>query len=123
MTEFSPVSIKMAKHQGLPLSPMEISGQCGRLLCCLAFEDEHYVQVRAGLPKAGQTVETSAGPGRVLGVNALTETVSVELESGATIDVPAEELRAQGRSAPERREAPEPEPPEPGDAEADEDEA
>ncbi len=98
MTEFSPVSIKMAKHQGLPLSPMEISGQCGRLLCCLAFEDDHYVKVKAGLPKVGQTVETGMGPGRILAVNALKESVSVELESGAVVEVPADELRANAQA-------------------------
>ncbi|MCL6432317.1 MAG: stage 0 sporulation family protein [Anaerolineae bacterium] len=105
MTEFSPVSIKMAKHQGLPLSPMEISGQCGRLLCCLAFEDEHYVKVRAGLPKVGQTVETGMGPGRIHAVNALKESVTVELESGAVIEVPADELRAKAQAPAEQAES------------------
>lgn len=105
MTEFSPVSIKMAKHQGLPLSPMEISGQCGRLLCCLAFEDEHYVRVKAGLPKVGQVVETSSGTGRILSVNPLKETVSVELESGAIIEVPADELRGKSPGAAQQSEA------------------
>jgi cell fate regulator YaaT (PSP1 superfamily) len=94
LAEFTPVSIKMAKHQGLPLSPAEISGQCGRLLCCLGFEDDCYVEATAGLPKVGQSVTTSDGPGRVVGVNALKQTVNVQLESKAVIEVAAEELGA-----------------------------
>jgi cell fate regulator YaaT (PSP1 superfamily) len=92
LAEFSPVSIKMAKHQGLPLSPNEISGQCGRLLCCLAYEDEYYVQAKARLPRVGHNVITPQGPGRVIGVNALAETASVQLESETVIQVSAEDL-------------------------------
>ncbi len=93
LTEFSPVSIKMAKHQGLPLSPLEISGVCGRLLCCLGFEDQYYVEARARLPKVGTQVHTGEGPGKVIGVNALKETVSVRLESEVILEVAAAELR------------------------------
>lgn len=93
LAEFSPVSIKMAKHQNLPLSPNEISGVCGRLLCCLAFEDEYYVRAKAALPRVGRMVVTSEGLGRVVGVNALKETVSVQLESEVVIDVSAEGLQ------------------------------
>ncbi len=93
LTEFSPVSIKMAKHQGLPLSPMEISGVCGRLLCCLSFEDQYYVEARSRLPKVGAQVLTAEGPGRVIGVNVLKETVSVRLESEAVIEVEAAGLQ------------------------------
>ena len=96
MSEFEPVSIKMAKHQDLPLSPMEISGLCGRLLCCLGYEDRFYVEARASLPKVGESVVTAAGPGRVIGVNALKETVQVELESEAVIEAAAEELKVTG---------------------------
>lgn len=106
LTEFSPVSIKMAKHQGLPLSPMEISGQCGRLLCCLAFEDEHYVEARASLPKVGRNVLTKDGPGRVVGVNALKGTVSVRVEGEDVIEVSGEELLPTDRGKPSRRRSP-----------------
>jgi cell fate regulator YaaT (PSP1 superfamily) len=92
LAEFSPVSIKMAKHQGLPLSPMEISGVCGRLLCCLAFEDPLYVEARARLPKVGAQVTTEQGPGKVVGVNVLAETVNVRLESDEVVEVAAAEL-------------------------------
>ncbi len=103
MTEFSPVSIKMAKHQGLPLSPTEISGVCGRLLCCLGFEDEHYVEVRGRLPKPGHQVMTADGPGKVIGINALKETITVRLESEAVVEIAVADLEgaaaAQGRPA------------------------
>lgn len=106
LTEFNPVSIKMAKHQSLPLSPMEISGQCGRLLCCLGFEDQQYLEARASLPKVGHNVVTADGPGRVVGVNVLKESVNVRLESEAVIEVSAEELRPldeeAGRRQPKR---------------------
>ncbi len=99
LTEFNPVSIKMAKHQGLPLSPQEISGLCGRLLCCLGFEDEFYVVARSRLPKTGQMVITQEGPGKVLGVNVLKGTANVQLESEAIIEVSAEDLERASSSA------------------------
>lgn len=88
LAEFEPVSIKMAKQQDLPLSPMEISGLCGRLLCCLAYEDEYYREARQNLPKVGETVDTEYGQGRVLGANVIKEALSVELESGMTVEIP-----------------------------------
>lgn len=103
LAEFNPVSIKMAKHQDLPLSPNEISGQCGRLLCCLAFEDEFYMEAKARLPKVGHNVITPAGPGRVVELNALKETASVQLESEAIIEVSAEDLEVVGTGRPKRR--------------------
>jgi len=103
MTDFSPVSIKMAKHQGLPLSPTEISGVCGRLLCCLAFEEEHYAEARSVLPKVGAEVTTPEGRGKVVAVNALKESVNVLLESEAVIEVEAAALR-QGAAPAEESE-------------------
>ncbi len=99
MGDFNPVSIKMAKHQDLPLSPMEISGQCGRLLCCLEFEDSYYVEIKGRLPKVGHSVVTADGPGKVVGVNALKETVRVQLESDAIVEVSAEDLAAARQAA------------------------
>lgn len=100
LSEFAPVSIKMAKHQNLPLSPMEISGQCGRLLCCLAYEDSFYVETKADLPKVGAMVITREGPGRVVSVNPLKESVGVQLESEAIIEVSAAELHAVANGEP-----------------------
>jgi cell fate regulator YaaT (PSP1 superfamily) len=93
LSEFSPVSIKMAKQQDLPLSPTEISGLCGRLLCCLTYENEVYAEIKKMLPKMGEKVNTPYGPGKVTGVNALKETVSVELESEVTVEIPAENVK------------------------------
>ncbi|MGQ9684255.1 MAG: PSP1 domain-containing protein [Anaerolineae bacterium] len=98
LPEFAPVSIKMAKHQDLPLSPMEISGQCGRLLCCLGYEDAYYQNIKASLPKVGSTIMTRQGPGRVTHVSALKEVVTVQLESEAVIHLTAEELRVAAGS-------------------------
>ncbi len=96
LSEFAPVSIKMAKEQDLPLNPMKISGVCGRLLCCLAYEGEQYRAMKERLPKGGQQVSTPMGAARVIGGNALKETVLVELESKATVEVPLSEITIQG---------------------------
>ncbi len=95
LCEFNPVSIKMAKQQDLPLSPMEISGCCGRLLCCLAYENDYYVEVKKRLPKVGDAVVTSHGPGKVTGINVLKETLIVELDNEATVEIPTEELETE----------------------------
>jgi cell fate regulator YaaT (PSP1 superfamily) len=92
LTEFNPVSIKMAKQQDLPLSPMEISGLCGRLLCCLAYENKQYANVKAKLPKKNAIIDTPHGRGRVVQVNVIKETVQVELENQVSLEVPHEEL-------------------------------
>lgn len=94
LTEFHPVSIKMAKMQDLPLAPSEISGLCGRLLCCLAYENETYVEVKKVLPKVGSHVEMQHGvTARVKGLNIIKETVLLEVQEEETmIEVPASEL-------------------------------
>jgi cell fate regulator YaaT (PSP1 superfamily) len=94
LTEFNPVSIKMAKLQDLPLSPMDISGVCGRLLCCLAYESDQYASAKEELPKVGKVVNTPHGQGKVVGVNAIKETVQVELEGQLSIEVSRQELLA-----------------------------
>jgi cell fate regulator YaaT (PSP1 superfamily) len=66
LTEFSPVSVKMAKEQGLSLNPSDITGMCGRLRCCLIFEYENYVEARKQLPKRNKEVGTPFGRGKVL---------------------------------------------------------
>ena len=97
LSEFAPVSIKMAKEQDLPLNPMKISGVCGRLLCCLTYEREMYRDMKAKLPKEGQEVSTSMGVAKVVGGNALKETVLVELESEATVELPLSEITIEGK--------------------------
>jgi cell fate regulator YaaT (PSP1 superfamily) len=93
LTEFHPVSIKMAKQQDLPLAPSEISGLCGRLLCCLAYENEQYTKFRRTLPKVGTQVITPHGKGVIIGLNVLTESALVELQSELTVEVQADEVQ------------------------------
>jgi cell fate regulator YaaT (PSP1 superfamily) len=92
LTEFNPVSIKMAKDQDLPLNPMKISGACGRLMCCLAYEGEQYRAMKEKMPKVGQRVSTRMGEATVVGNNPLKETVMVELDTEATVEVPLAEV-------------------------------
>ncbi|MGB3905102.1 MAG: regulatory iron-sulfur-containing complex subunit RicT [Anaerolineae bacterium] len=92
MQEFNPVSIKMAKRQDISLNPSEISGVCGRLLCCLAYEDEYYQEVKKKLPQLRDVVRTSHGSGEVKAVNALKQTVTVELSNEVTAEVSADEI-------------------------------
>ena len=79
LTEFAPVSMKMAKDQSLFLNPTKFSGVCGKLLCCLRYEHDHYVETKARLPQVGQQVATPEGPARVVDVNVVKEEVIVSL--------------------------------------------
>jgi cell fate regulator YaaT (PSP1 superfamily) len=92
LTDFRPVSVKMAKAQNLSLNPTKISGVCGRLMCCLGYEHEIYEQFRKGLPKVGRVVVIDKGQGVVTKHNALAETVSVRLEDETVVDVTREEI-------------------------------
>ncbi len=82
LNKFLPVSIRMAKDQNLVLNPQSVSGQCNRLKCCLAYEQEFYQELRQGMPKLGKKIETPHGIGRVLDVNLLTGQIRVLLEDG-----------------------------------------
>jgi cell fate regulator YaaT (PSP1 superfamily) len=103
LTDFHPVSIKMAKQQDLPLSPMEISGVCGRLLCCLAYENETYIAAKQTLPKQGEMLETPHGPGKIVQVNVIKETVQVELESQVIVEVSYQDVETKAASVGRRR--------------------
>ncbi|MCZ2126890.1 MAG: stage 0 sporulation protein [Anaerolineales bacterium] len=80
LTDFSPVSIKMAKEQGITLTPDEITGMCGRLRCCLVYEYEQYVEARKQLPKRNKRVITPKGEGKVVDVIPLSDKVVVRIE-------------------------------------------
>jgi len=82
MREFHPVSIKMAKTQGLSLNPTKISGSCGRLMCCLKYEEPAYEDLVKKAPKIDAFVETPAGKGSVVSVNLLRGSAKVRLEDG-----------------------------------------
>lgn len=77
--DFSPVSIKMAKEQGLSLNPVKISGSCGRLMCCLSYEQAAYEELQASVPSIDSLVETPSGRGVVVDVNLLRGQVKVAL--------------------------------------------
>jgi cell fate regulator YaaT (PSP1 superfamily) len=101
LSEFSPVSIRMAKDQDLPLNPMKISGVCGRLLCCLAYESGQYQSLRKQMPKVGTQVSTAMGPAKVVGGNTLKETVLVEMEGQGNMEIPLAEITAIEKPAKE----------------------
>jgi cell fate regulator YaaT (PSP1 superfamily) len=87
LSQFQPVSIKMAKEQNLSLNPTKISGVCGRLMCCLKYEQDHYEQTRKRMPKVGRTVNTPDGSGPVTELNIIRETVFVRLTNGDTSEI------------------------------------
>jgi cell fate regulator YaaT (PSP1 superfamily) len=93
LTEFSPISIKMAKEQGISLTPTEITGMCGRLRCCLVYEYEQYVEARKQLPKRGKRVVTPMGEGKVIDVLPLKSAVMVELDKGGQSEFTREEIQ------------------------------
>jgi len=85
MNNFHPLSIKMAKEQGLPLNPTRISGVCGRIKCCMAYEFSVYKEQSRSLPRLGDKVNTGEGAGRVTDVNILKRLVSVDVGDGKII--------------------------------------
>src|SRR5262249_29681832 len=93
LPDFVPVSIKMAKDQGLVLSPTKVSGQCGRLKCCLVYEQAGYAELRKGLPKLGKRVIGARGEARVVEVDVLRQRVRISYAPGDTEVVAASEVR------------------------------
>ncbi len=82
LKDFQPVSIKMAKEQSLSLNPTKISGVCGRLMCCLKYEQDYYESTRKKMPRIGKEVVTPEGNGTVFALNIVKETVSVRFDKG-----------------------------------------
>ena len=91
MRKFAPVTIKMAKEQNLFLNPTKISGICGRLLCCLSFEQENYEQFQKKCPRVGKKFSTSLGLVKVLRTNLFRETVTVLDELGEERELTVDE--------------------------------
>ena len=87
-----PVNMRMAKMQKATLDPAKISGYCGRLKCCLRYEDENYIELKKRLPKKNTKVKTEHGKGRVVDTHILTQLVVVEYESGEKVAVPLDEI-------------------------------
>lgn len=86
LKDFEPVTIKMAKEQNLPLNPAKISGLCGRLMCCLSYEYECYKKLTKNLPRDGELIKRDDIKGKVVNVNALKRTVTVETEDGRQVE-------------------------------------
>ena len=109
MPDFKKVTVKMAKNQGLSLNPSKISGLCGRLMCCLAFENEYYAEAYKQMPKIGSEVETPDGKGTAVNVNMLKMEVRVRIDDKEKDiftyhDYPLSELRFKNRKQPEKEE-------------------
>jgi cell fate regulator YaaT (PSP1 superfamily) len=104
LANYVDVTMTMARNQDLPKNPDKLSGACGKLLCCLAYEDQFYREARTRLPRLGQAVQTAQGPGYVAALNILRETVSVRLESGVQVELAPAEVEPQGGAGePSRR--------------------
>ena len=86
LDKFGPVSIRMAKEQNLSLNPTKISGQCGRLMCCLTYEVDVYRRLKGEYPKVNSWVTTPSGRGKVVRHNVMSRHVTVRLEEGGEID-------------------------------------
>jgi len=93
MKNFEPVSIKMAKDQGLPLNPSKISGMCGRLMCCLAFEQALYEEESKAFPPVGTKIKTENIEGKVSRINILNRSVVVLTEMGTEREIKLEEIK------------------------------
>ena len=94
LTEFDSVSINMAKNQNLSLNPTKINGVCGRLLCCLKYENDNYTEYKKGLPDVGHKVKTEKGEGKVLSVDVFKRTYKVLLPENEILTV---ELTDEGK--------------------------
>ena len=108
LTDFQPVSIKMAKEQGLSLNPTKISGSCGRLMCCLAYEQNAYEYLNSITPTVGSYVKTPDGEGTVCETNPISGNIKIRLDKTPEIPKPytreeVELLRAASRRASEKK--------------------
>lgn len=104
LNTLDPVSVKMAKDQSLAINPSKFSGVCGKLMCCLRFEHETYLELREELPHPGDFLESEYGPVRVIEVNPISGTVTARTEDGELVEIRAHggngSHSAQARKAP-----------------------
>ncbi len=97
LKNLEPVTMKMAKNQKATLDPSKISGRCGRLMCCLRYEDRVYEDLKHGLPKKGSVVKTTHGTGEVVNYDVLQQQVTIELENKNKVCVSVSEIRDKVR--------------------------
>ncbi len=95
LREFEPVSVKMAKEQNLALNPTKISGQCGRLLCCLGYEYETYCSLKKCLPKCGKQVKCGNSEGEVIKQNVLEGTILVKTDDDRVVELKGEDIKPE----------------------------
>ena len=103
LPELKPVSLQLAKDQKLSLNPAQISGCCGRLMCCLMYEHTSYVEARRRFPREGKTIRTSAGEERVVGIDIWHDLVTLRNANGERRTVPLAELKREVGSPMTRR--------------------
>ncbi len=103
LIDFRPVSVRMAKNQNLSLNPTKISGVCGRLMCCLAYEHDIYEEFKRGLPRVGKAVMTPQGEGVVVKHSPLAETIFVRFQDESVQEVPRDQIVFAGASATKSR--------------------
>ncbi len=103
MHSFEPVSIKMAKEQGLSLNPTKISGVCGRLMCCLTFENDTYRNLKQQMPKLGKKITVKEGKGKVVRQNVLKESITIRLEDKTEIEKTIQQLKESNRANESKR--------------------
>ncbi len=92
LRKFESINVKLAKDQGMPITPSKISGTCGRLLCCLTYEYSNYIEAAKGMPPVGSTVMTPAGLGKVCFIQFLNNSVAVKFEDGKIKEFKKEEI-------------------------------
>lgn len=92
LRKFESINVKLAKDQGMPIAPSKISGTCGRLLCCLTYEYQNYIEAAKGMPPVGSTVMTPLGLGKVCFIQFLNNSVAVKFEDGKIKEFPKEDL-------------------------------
>ncbi|AEB09973.1 PSP1 domain-containing protein [Desulfobacca acetoxidans] len=92
LQDFAPVSVRMAKEQNLSLNPSKISGCCGRLMCCLTYEYQTYMDLKAGLPKIGKKIMLPEGEAKIIRQNIINQTITVELSDGREVEVPMSQV-------------------------------
>ncbi|WP_298436007.1 stage 0 sporulation family protein [Geobacter sp.] len=98
LRDFEPVSVKMAKEQNLALNPTKISGQCGRLLCCLGYEYETYCSLKKCLPKCGKLVKCGGVEGEVVKMNVLEGSVTVRTDDDREVEIKGDDIRPENIS-------------------------
>ncbi|MBN1165457.1 MAG: hypothetical protein JXB45_12840 [Candidatus Krumholzibacteriota bacterium] len=105
LKDFEPVTLKMAKDQNLPLTPSKISGACGRLMCCLAYELCDYKELMKGIPKPGSKINCFGGQHRMDKIDIFRNSVVLSDEEGNSLVIPIQEFRKELNSAPEKDKA------------------